>query len=166
MAQEPARCDACGRELDERPFDPYQVPVSLNPNPDEPKNFVERSLKQHIQTLDRLSGQLDELLDLVRAGGDDDGRLLELLDLLRQYMKPRHGLCIDGHCAPCRVHEEAIKEHVMLYIDWKIPGTVDKLQQPATVTSPRWKSSTNPFPLDGGRLALHQEGNLIHKWRG
>ena len=129
MAQEPARCDACGRELDERPFDPYQVPVSLNPNPDEPKNFVERSLKQHIQTLDRLSGQLDELLELVRAGGDDDGRLLELLDLLRQYMKPRHGLCIDGHCAPCRVHEEAIKEHVMLYIDWKIPGTVDKLQQ-------------------------------------
>ena len=53
MAQEPARCDACGRELDERPFDPYQIPVSVNPNPDEPKNFVERSLKQHNETLDK-----------------------------------------------------------------------------------------------------------------
>jgi hypothetical protein len=27
------------------------------------------------------------------------------------------------------VHEEVIKEHVMLYIDWKIPGTVQKLEQ-------------------------------------
>ena len=129
MAQDPARCDGCGRELDERPFDPSQIPVSLNPNPDEPKNFVERSLKEHNQALDRLSGQLDELLNLVRRGQEEDGQVVEMLDVLRQYMRPRHGLCIDGHCMPCRVHEEAIKEHVMLYIDWKIPGTVDKLQR-------------------------------------
>ena len=129
MAQEPARCDACGRDLDERPFDPYQIPVSVNPNPDEPKNFVERSLKEHNQALERLSGQLDELLDLVRERQEEEGQVAELLDLLRQYMRPRHGLCIDGKCAPCRVHEEAIKEHVLLYIDWKVPGTVEKLQQ-------------------------------------
>ncbi|MCY4367586.1 MAG: hypothetical protein OXE17_15380 [Chloroflexi bacterium] len=129
MAQEPARCDACGRDLDERPFDPYQIPVSVNPNPDEPKNFVERSLKEHNQALDRLSGQLDDLLDLVRERQEEEGQVAELLDLLRQYMRPRHGLCIDGKCAPCRVHEEAIKEHVLLYIDWKVPGTVEKLQQ-------------------------------------
>ena len=129
MAQEPARCDACGREFDDRPFDPYRIPVSLNPNPDEPKNFVERSLKDHNQLLAKLSGQLDELLDLVREGQDEEGQAVELLELLRQNLRPRHGLCIDGHCAPCRVHEEAIKEHVLLYIDWKIPGTVEKLQQ-------------------------------------
>lgn len=129
MAQEPARCDACGRDLDDRPFDPYQIPVSVNPNPDEPKNFVERSLKEHNQALERLSGQLDDLLDLVRERKEEEGQVAELLDLLRQYMRPRHGLCIDGKCAPCRVHEEAIKEHVLLYIDWKVPGTVEKLQQ-------------------------------------
>ena len=129
MAQDPARCDACGQELDDRPFDPYQVPVSVNPNPDEPKNFVERSLKDHNQLLEKLSGQLDELLELVRKGEDEDGQTEDLLHLLRQNLRPRHGLCIDGHCAPCRVHEEAIKEHVLLYIDWKIPGTVEKLQQ-------------------------------------
>jgi len=129
MAQEPARCDACGRDLEDRPFDPYQIPVSVNPNPDEPKNFVERSLKEHNQALERLSGQLDELLGLVRERREEEGQVAELLDLLRQYMRPRHGLCIDGKCAPCRVHEEAIKEHVLLYIDWKVPGTVEKLQQ-------------------------------------
>ena len=129
MAQEPARCDACGRDLENRPFDPYQIPVSVNPNPDEPRNFVERSLKEHNQALERLSGQLDELLELVRERREEEGQVAELLDLLRQYMRPRHGLCIDGKCAPCRVHEEAIKEHVLLYIDWKVPGTVEKLQQ-------------------------------------
>ena len=129
MFQDPARCDVCGRELEERPFDPSQIPVSVNPNPDEPKNFVERSLGEHNRALDRLSNQLDELLELVRCRGDEEGQVLELLELLRQYMRPRHGLCIDGRCAPCRVHEEAIKEHVLLYIDWKVPGTVEKLQQ-------------------------------------
>ena len=129
MAQDPARCDACGQELDARPFDPYRIPVSLNPNPDEPKNFVERSLKDHNRLLEKLSGQLDELLELVRKGDDEPGQAEDLLYLLRQHLRPRHGLCIDGHCAPCRVHEEAIKEHVLLYIDWKVPGTVEKLQQ-------------------------------------
>ena len=100
MAQEPARCDACGRDLEDRPFDPYQIPVSVNPNPDEPKNFVERSLKEHNQALERLSGQLDELLGLVRERREEEGQVAELLDLLRQYMRPRHGLCIDGKCAP------------------------------------------------------------------
>ena len=129
MAHDPARCDACGRELEEAPFDPYQIPVSVNPNPDEPKNFVERSLKDHNLLLEKLSGQLDELLNLLRAGEAEEGQAVDLVELLRQHMRPRHGLCIDGHCAPCRVQEEAIKEHVLLYIDWKIPGTVEKLQQ-------------------------------------
>ena len=129
MANDSVRCDSCGREFDNTPFDPSQIPATVNPNPDEPKNFVERSLKEHNLLLDKLSGQLDELLELARAGNDEEGQAAELLEILRQNMRPRHGLCIDGHCAPCRVHEEAIKEHVLLYIDWKIPGTVEKLQQ-------------------------------------
>ncbi len=129
MAQQPDLCDTCGREFDDSPFDPSEIPVTLNPNPDEPKNFVERSLKEHNRLLETLAGQLDELLELTRRGAAVDGPAVELLELLRENLRPRHGLCIDGRCAPCRVHEEAIKEHVLLYIDWKVPGTVEKLQQ-------------------------------------
>ena len=132
MAQQPDGpdvCDTCGREFDDGPFDPAQIPVTVNPTPDEPKNFVERSLKEHNQLLDTLSRQLAELLELAQAGPADNGPALELLATLQQSLQPRHGLCINANCAPCRVHEEAIKEHVLLYIDWKVPGTVQKLQQ-------------------------------------
>ncbi len=129
----PGSCVACGREFDAAPFDPAEIPATLNPTPDEPKNFVERSLKEHNRLLDTLSRQLAELLtlhrDLAPAGPVDNRRTLELLETLQQSLQPRHGLCINANCAPCRVHEEAIKEHVLLYIDWKVPGTVQKLQQ-------------------------------------
>ncbi len=129
MTHEPARCEACGRDFDDSPFDPSEIPVTVNPNPDEPKNFVERSLKEHNQLMDTLSARLGELLESVRAGQLDQERIEEELETLRQTLRPRHGLCIDANCAPCRVHEEAIKEHVLLYVDWKVPGTVQKLQQ-------------------------------------
>ena len=129
MTHEPARCKACGRDFDDSPFDPSAIPATVNPNPDEPKNFVERSLKEHNQLMDTLSARLGELLESVRAGQLDQERIEEELETLRQTLRPRHGLCIDANCAPCRVHEEAIKEHVLLYVDWKVPGTVQKLQQ-------------------------------------
>ncbi len=129
MAQYDGRCEACGRELDETPFNPARIPVTFNPNPDEPKNFVERSLKEHNRLLETLTSQLGELLELAKQGQGNTDSALPLLEELRQNLRPRHGLCIDGNCAPCRVHEEAIKEHVLLYIDWKIPGTVAQLQQ-------------------------------------
>ena len=129
MSQQPDRCATCGRDFDDTPFDPSQIPVTLNPNPDEPKNFVERGLKEHNQLLNTLSGQLEELLTLARAGRGETERTVELLETLLLNLRPRHGLCIDGRCAPCRVHEEAIKEHVLLYIDWKVPGTVEQLQR-------------------------------------
>ena len=146
MAQEPARCDACGRELDERPFDPYQIPVSVNPNPDEPKNFVERSLKQHNETLDKLSGQLDELLELVRAGGDDDGQLLDLLDLLRQYMRPRHGLCIDGHCAPAASTRKPSRSTSCSTSTGKSPAPWTSSSKPATGIRPYAETGSNSLP--------------------
>ncbi len=129
MTHEPARCEACGRDFDDSSFDSSEIPATVNPNPDEPKNFVERSLKEHNQLMDTLSARLGELLDSVRAGQLDQERIEEELETLRQTLRPRHGLCIDANCAPCRVHEEAIKEHVLLYVDWKVPGTVQKLQQ-------------------------------------
>lgn len=129
MSSEPDKCQACGRSFSEQTSGIDQMPTLPNPGRDAPRNWVEQNLQKHIQTLDKLSGQLDELLESVSRGGATNQQLLDQLEGLRQSLKPRHGLCIDAHCAPCRVHEEAIKEHVLLYVDWKVPGTVEKLEQ-------------------------------------
>jgi len=127
MSGEPAKCEACGRELDGGEIVNQGIPV--NPSGNAPRNWAESNLQQHIQLLDKLTAQVDELLESVRGGNADSERVLEKLETLRQHLKPRHGLCIDPNCGPCRVHEEAIKEHVLLYVDWKVPGTVQKLEQ-------------------------------------
>ncbi len=129
MTSEPDKCPACGRGLNEQAPSIDEMPPLPNPSRDAPRNWVERNLRKHLQTLDRLSGQLDDLLESVSRGDATNQQLLDQLEGLRQSLKPRHGLCIDPHCAPCRVHEEAIKEHVLLYVDWKVPGTVQKLEQ-------------------------------------
>ena len=79
--------------------------------------------------MDKLTSQLDELLELVRSNSIESQEIMEQLATLRQNLTPRHGLCIDRSCALCRVHEEAIKEHVLVYVDWRVPGTIEKLQQ-------------------------------------
>ena len=96
---------------------------------DEPRNFVEQGLQRHNQLLKRIAGQLDELLTLARAGQAGDADFTGQLAALREALRPRHGLCIDRACFSCRVHEEAIKEHVLLYVDWKLPGTVQQLER-------------------------------------
>ena len=96
---------------------------------DEPRNFVEQGLQRHNQLLERIAEQLDELLDLARAGRVGDADFAGSLAVLREALRPRHGLCIDRACFSCRVHEEAIKEHVLLYVDWKLPGTVQQLER-------------------------------------
>ena len=95
----------------------------------EPRNFVEKGLQRHNALLAQLADQMDELLALVRDGKAGDAILAEQLASLREAVRPRHGLCIDGACFSCRVHEEAIKEHVLLYVDWKLPGTVQQLER-------------------------------------
>ena len=65
--------------------------------------------------------------DVLKAGSSEE--VVADLKNIMTKLQPRHGLCIDANCAPCRVHEEAIKEHVLLYVDWKVPGTVEKLEQ-------------------------------------
>jgi hypothetical protein len=121
-------CEACGQERGGNPEDRGMAPPP-NPYRDEPRTRLEINLRQHMEVMDRISGQLDDLLSLVREGDASSPQLIEGLESLRQDLKPRHGLCIDPNCAICRVHEEAIKEHVLLYVDWKVPGTITKLEQ-------------------------------------
>ncbi len=95
----------------------------------EPRNFVEQGLQRYNELLEQLAGQMDSLLALARDGQPIDAELADQLAGLREALRPRHGLCIDRACFSCRVHEEAIKEHVLLYVDWKLPGTVQQLER-------------------------------------
>ena len=129
MPEPPARCLACGRDFDDTPFDSAAISAAGILNSQEPKNFVERGLQEHNRLLAALAAQLETLPERLAAGTAADGELRDLLETLRQNLRPRHGLCIDGNCVLCRVQEEAIKEHVVAYIEWKVPGTTQKLQQ-------------------------------------
>ena len=95
----------------------------------EPRNFVEQGLQRYNELLEQLAGQMDSLLEMARNGQPIDAELADQLAGLREALRPRHGLCIDRACFSCRVHEEAIKEHVLLYVDWKLPGTVQQLER-------------------------------------
>ena len=134
MTNQTAKCPACGGELEPLGSGAADMPVLPNPNRDKPGNaapgnWAEDNLRRHLELLDQISGQLDQLKVSVEAGSVGSQEVLAELEAWRASLKPRHGLCIDAHCAPCRVHEEAIKEHVLLYVDWKVPGTVEKLEQ-------------------------------------
>ena len=95
----------------------------------EPRNFVEQGLQRYNELLERLADQMDVLLLRAQQGQPINADLAEQLTSLREALRPRHGLCIDRACFSCRVHEEAIKEHVLLYVDWKLPGTVQQLER-------------------------------------
>ena len=95
----------------------------------EPRNFVEQGLQRYNELLERLATQMDDLLALAQDGQPIDAELADQLSKMRETLRPRHGLCIDRACFSCRVHEEAIKEHVLLYVDWKLPGTVQQLER-------------------------------------
>ena len=95
----------------------------------EPRNFVEQGLQRYNELLERLAVQMDDLLALAQDGRPINTELADQLSRMRETLRPRHGLCIDRACFSCRVHEEAIKEHVLLYVDWKLPGTVQQLER-------------------------------------
>ena len=120
-------CESCERELSHWQPDIYGTPNS-DQQPDM-RAIAAQNLGKYNETLDQMRQQLDELLELVRAGGIESQQIMEQLTTLGQKLIPRHGLCINRQCALCRVHEEAIKEHVLVYVDWRVPGTVQKLQQ-------------------------------------
>jgi hypothetical protein len=95
----------------------------------EPRNFVEKGLQRYNELLETLGEQLEQLLELARDGKAGTAETAEVVGSLCEALRPRHGLCIDRACFSCRVHEEAIKEHVLLYVDWKLPGTVQQLER-------------------------------------
>ena len=127
MMHEPDMCESCGRELSNWQPDIYSPAVTGQQQ--DIRAIAAQNLKRHNDALEQLTHQLDQLLELARQGDLDTRQIVEQLDDLRQKLTPRHGLCIDRNCAMCRVHEEAIKEHVLVYVDWRVPGTIQKLQQ-------------------------------------
>ena len=127
MMNEPDACESCGRELSNWQPEIYFAGVSGQPA--DMRTIAAQNLQRHNETMEQLTQQLDQLLELAREGKVDTQQIVEQLDSLRQSLTPRHGLCIDRGCALCRVHEEAIKEHVLVYVDWRVPGTIQKLQQ-------------------------------------
>lgn len=124
----PDKCEACGREFSSRQPDSYSAPPSTQP-PYDMRSVAAQNVQRHNELLDKLAGQLEELLELARDGKVNSQDVLDQLETLRHDLSPQHGLCIDRSCALCRVQEEAIKEHVLLYVDWRVPGTIQKLQQ-------------------------------------
>ena len=128
MMSEPDNCEACGRDLTSWRPDIYGTPTAAEP-PYDMRAIAAHNLQRHNEALEKLTHQLDELLELVRSNGVGSQEIMDQLVTLRQNLQPRHGLCVDRSCALCRVQEEAIKEHVLVYIDWRVPGTIQKLQQ-------------------------------------
>lgn len=127
MMHDPDMCDSCGRELSNWQPDIYPAP-DASQQPDM-RGIAAQNLKRHNDSMEKLTQQLEQLLELARQGNLGTEQIVEQLEHLRQNLRPRHGLCIDRGCALCRVHEEAIKEHVLVYVDWRVPGTIQKLQQ-------------------------------------
>ena len=127
MMNEPDACESCGRELSN--WQPEIYFANVSGQQADMRTIAAQNLIRHNQTMEKLTQQLDQLLELTREGNVDTQQIVQHLDSLRQSLTPRHGLCIDRNCALCRVHEEAIKEHVLVYVDWRVPGTIQKLQQ-------------------------------------
>lgn len=124
---EPDACESCGRELSD--WHPNIYSSAVTGQQADMRAIAAQNLQRHNEAMDKLTQQLDSLLELAREGNVDTTQIMEQLESLRQTLTPRHGLCIDRACAMCRIHEEAIKEHVLVYVDWRVPGTIEKLQQ-------------------------------------
>ena len=120
-------CPTCGQSFPGSAYDDEIPAYTVDVN-GEPNNWVEDNLKLHNDFLEQINLKLNQLHSDVLEGGISEGVVAELKNIMTK-LQPRHGLCIDANCAACRVQEEAIKEHVLLYVDWKVPGTVDKLEQ-------------------------------------
>ena len=127
MAQDHDRCESCGRELGGGQNGPTPSTTALPY--DARREEGDRRLREYAEAMDGLAGQVTALRELVQAGQPGSQQVIDALDTLSQQLRPRHGLCIQPECILCRAQEQAIKDHVLLYIDWKVPGTVDKLEQ-------------------------------------
>ena len=120
-------CPTCGQSFPGSAYGDDIPAYSVN-GTGQPNNWVEDNLKRHNDLLEQINLKLNQLHTDALESGISEEVISDLKNIMTK-LQPRHGLCIDANCAPCRVHEEAIKEHVLLYVDWKVPGTVEKLEQ-------------------------------------
>ena len=120
-------CESCEQEFFHRNPNIYEYAGSAQ-QPDM-RSVAAENLRKYNESMDKISIQLDDLLDAVRQSEASSQDIVNQLATIGRNLIPKHGLCIDKNCAMCRVHEEAIKEHVLVYVDWRVPGTVQKLQQ-------------------------------------
>jgi hypothetical protein len=116
-------CESCKRAF-----------ISWNPSiyesgQNDMRAVAAENLRKYNETIENISNQLDALLKAIRDSGISTQAIITQLSEIGRSLIQKHGLCIDKNCAMCRVHEEAIKEHVLVYVDWRVPGTVQKLQQ-------------------------------------
>jgi hypothetical protein len=127
MAQGHHRCESCGSQLGAS-RNGSAMRASGIPY-DARREEGDRRLREYAEAMESVAGQLAALRVAVQAGAADSEQVLEILDGLGQQLRQRHGLCIQRDCIVCRAQEQAIKDHVVLYIDWKVPGTMEKLEQ-------------------------------------
>ena len=120
-------CPTCGQSFPGSAYDD-EIPAHTVDEKGEPNNWVEDNLKLHNDLLEQINLKLNRIHTDVLELGISEELVTDLKNIMTK-LQPQHGLCIDANCAPCRVQEEAIKEHVLLYVDWKVPGTVAKLEQ-------------------------------------
>ncbi|MSQ05733.1 MAG: hypothetical protein EXR54_04960 [Dehalococcoidia bacterium] len=127
MATGHHRCESCGSELGASQ-NGSALRASGIPY-DARRDEGDRRLREYAEAMDQVAGQLAALRQAVQAGVAGGEQVLQTLDALSQQLRQRHGLCIQRECIVCRAQEQAIKDHVVLYIDWKVPGTMEKLEQ-------------------------------------
>ena len=120
-------CPTCGQSFQGSAND-VEISAYTFDEHGKPNNWVEDNLKLHNDLLEQINLKLNRIHTDVLELGISEELVTDLKNIMTK-LQPRHGLCIDANCAPCRVQEEAIKEHVLLYVDWKVPGTVAKLEQ-------------------------------------
>ncbi len=127
MATGHHRCESCGSELGAGQNG--SAPPAGGLPYDARREAGDRRLREYAEAMDQLAAQLAALREAVQAGAAASEQVLQTLDALGRQLRQRHGLCIQRECIVCRAQEQAIKDHVLLYIDWKVPGTVEKLEQ-------------------------------------
>jgi hypothetical protein len=121
------RCESCGRDL--VAGQNWSAPPATRLPYDARREEGDRRLREYAEAMDRLAAQLAALREAVQAGSAGGERVLDTLNAMVSQLRQRHGLCIQRECIVCRAQEQAIKDHVVLYIDWKVPGTIDKLEE-------------------------------------
>ena len=127
MIDENRLCPTCGQRSqissDDTEISAYRVDKEGKPN-----NWAEDNLRLHNELLEKIYAQLNQLHTDVAQANSSEELLTDLKNMMTK-LHPRHGLCIEADSGTCRVNEEAIKDHVLLYVDWKVPGTISKLEQ-------------------------------------